>query len=253
MPELHAPDGTALHYEVFGGDGPRPVPVVLLHGFAADTHTNWLRPGVVDVLVAAGWRVVGLDARGHGRSGKPHDDAAYAGTTMTDDVGAVLDHLGAGAAHVAGYSMGAYTALRFAIADPRVRSLVLGGVGGRVLQRGAVDRRAIAEGLVAEDRRSITDPTARAFRFFAEATKADRYALAAVQRALAPPLPDLGAVPVPTLVVAGEADTMAGSVDDLAAAIPGAKAVTVPGDHINVPTKPEFAAAVAEFLDGVPA
>jgi pimeloyl-ACP methyl ester carboxylesterase len=253
VPELEAPDGTLLHYEVFGEDGARPVPVVLLHGFAADLHTNWVRPGVVGALTAAGWRVVAADARGHGRSGKPHDDASYAGTVMVDDVSALLDHLGADAAHVAGYSMGAYTALRVAIGDPRARSLVLGGVGGRVLQRGVVDRRAIADGLVAEDRRTITDPTARAFRFFAEATKADRFALAAVQRALAPPLPDLSTVPVPTLVVAGEADTMAGAVGDLAAAIPGAKAVTVPGDHINVPTKPEFAAAIADFLAGVPA
>lgn len=255
MPEFLAADGTRLHYEVFDDDASsrRPVPVVLLHGFAANTLTNWVRPGVADALVAAGWRVIGLDARGHGLSDKPHETEAYAGTVMAHDVGAMLDHLGAGGAHLAGYSMGAYTALRVAVADPRARSLVLAGVGSRMLDRRPVDRRAIADALVAEDRTSITDPSARAFRFFAEATKADRHALAAVQRAPAPPLPDVATVAVPTLVVAGEADTMAGPVGDLAGAIPGAKGVTVPGDHVNMPTRPEFAAALAEFLDGVPA
>lgn len=252
MPDVVAPDGTRLHYEVHGEDGHRPVPVVVLHGFAADTRTNWVRPGVVGVLVADGWRVVGLDARGHGLSDKPHDVDAYAGTAMADDVVALLDHLRVDGAHLAGYSMGAYTAVRVAVADPRSRSLVLAGVGGRMRHRSPVDRRAIADGLLTDDRKSITDPTARAFRFFAEATKADRHALAAVQLAPAPPLPDVATVPVPTLVVAGEADTMVGDVGELAAAIPGAKAVTVPGDHVNMPTRPEFAAAVAEFLAGVP-
>jgi pimeloyl-ACP methyl ester carboxylesterase len=253
VPDLTAPDGTPLHYEVFGEGGGRPVPVVVLHGFAADTGTNWVRPGVVGALTAQGWTVVGLDARGHGRSGKPHDVEAYAGTVMADDVGALLDHLGVDAAHVAGYSMGAGTAIRVAVGDQRARSLVLGGVGGRLLERASIPRAAMAEAMVTEDRRSITDPSARAFRFFAEATKADRWALAAVLRATVPPLPDPSTIPVPTLVVAGEADTMAGPVGDLAATIPGAKAVTVPGDHVNAPTKPEFAAAVAEFLAGVPA
>lgn len=253
MPDLVAPDGARLHYEVHGDGAHRPVPVVVLHGFAADTRTNWVRPGVVAALVAGGWRVVGLDARGHGLSDKPHDVDAYAGTAMADDVSALLDHLGADGAHLAGYSMGAYTAVRVAVADPRARSLVLAGVGGRMRHRRPVDRKAIADALLTDDRKSITDPTGRAFRFFAEATKADRHALAAVQLAPAPPLPDLAEVPVPTLVVAGEADTMAGDVGELAAAIPGAKAVTVPGDHVNMPTRPEFAAAVAEFLAGVPA
>lgn len=252
MPDLTAADGTRLHYEVFeDGDTSRRVPVVLLHGFAADTNTSWVRPGVVDRLVAAGWPVVGLDARGHGLSDKPHDVEAYAGTAMADDVVALLDHLGVDGAHVAGYSMGAYTALRVAAAEPRTRSLVLAGVGARMLHRSPVDREAIADALLTEDRSSITDRSARAFRFFAEATKADRVALAAVQRASAPRLPDLATVAVPTLVVAGEADTMAGPIDELAAAMPSARAVTVPGDHINAPTKPQLAAAVVAFLAAV--
>ena len=68
--------------------------MVMLHGFAADAHANWHQPKVVEAVVAAGRRVITPDARGHGRSGKPHDIAAYQGQAMPRDVSALLDHLG---------------------------------------------------------------------------------------------------------------------------------------------------------------
>ena len=62
---------------------------------------QWRRQGA-----GADHRVIGIDARGHGRSEKPHDPAKYPGDQMPADVIEVLDHLGVGKAHFHGYSMG---------------------------------------------------------------------------------------------------------------------------------------------------
>src|SRR5256885_11973721 len=94
-------DGVELHYEVEGA-GP---PAVLLHGFAADAKGNWVQPGVVAALVAAGRQAVTLDARGHGDSDKPHDPQAYADDAMLRDVQALFDHLDLAQVDVAGYSI----------------------------------------------------------------------------------------------------------------------------------------------------
>ncbi|MEA2443558.1 MAG: hypothetical protein QOJ12_850 [Thermoleophilales bacterium] len=101
------------------GDGP---PVVLLHGLTATrryvTHGS-------KALPRAGYRVIAYDARGHGESGAPSDRAAYAYADMAADLGAVLDDLGVERAALAGHSMGAATAMRFAIEHPeRVSALV---------------------------------------------------------------------------------------------------------------------------------
>ena len=57
--------------------------------------------------LAASYRVIAMDARGHGLSGKPHDPAQY-GPEMGLDVVRLLDHLGLRRAHILGYSMGAH-------------------------------------------------------------------------------------------------------------------------------------------------
>ena len=56
-------DGQSLYYDD-QGDGPT---VVLLHGFAADMNVNYVRSGILDLLLDEGYRVVALDrARGSG-------------------------------------------------------------------------------------------------------------------------------------------------------------------------------------------
>src|SRR5207244_10313337 len=168
-------------------------------------------------------RVITLDARGHGRSEKPHDPEAYADDAMVLDARALLDHLGLESVDVCGYSMGAMTTYALVAREPRARSAVLGGVGGRLGGPALAERAPrIAAGLVADDPTTIEDPTARAFRAFADSTGADRHALAAIQRSRRAPLPDASAITVPTLVVAGDGDTLVGSPQDLAARIPGA-------------------------------
>src|SRR4029453_6515858 len=86
-------------------DKGRGVPGVLLHGFTGSYARHWEAPGVLDALKTAGYRVIAMDCRGHGQSGKPHDASQY-GVEMVHDVVRLLDHLHIDRAHIVGYSMG---------------------------------------------------------------------------------------------------------------------------------------------------
>ena len=82
-------DGVPVAYTVLGTGSP----LVLLHGFS-ETGESWREAGYVDRFLSNGRRVVLIDCRGHGASGKPHDAAAYSGDKRARDVLAVLDALG---------------------------------------------------------------------------------------------------------------------------------------------------------------
>ncbi len=244
-------DGTGIAF-VTAGAGPD---VLLLHGFAADHVVNWVAPGVFDAFVAAGRRVIALDARGHGESDKPHDPAAYENDAMARDAQALLDHLDIERVDVVGYSMGALVSTRLVPNEPRSRSCVLGGIGGKIRGgRGfSTERRALlAAALEADDRSGIADASVRAFRVFAEQTGADRRALAAIQRAATPAARTrLDEMNVPTLVIVGDGDTLAGSPQDLADRIPGAIARVVTGSHLGAVADPAFTSTVVEFVTSV--
>ncbi len=241
-------DGTRIAYAV-QGTGPA---VLLLHGFAADHVLNWARPGVIDALTAAGRRVIATDARGHGASDKPHDPDRYAGDAMARDAQVVLDHLGVEEVDVVGYSMGAMVAARLVPVEPRTRALVLGGVGATVAppRTGGRAPEAIAAALLADDPSSIENASGKAFRQFADATGADRQALAALSRSSALRFEvRFDAITVPTLVVVGADDTLIRSPGELADRLPSARLVTVAGDHLGAPYDPAFARAIVDFLD----
>src|SRR5262245_26296762 len=107
-----------LHVEI-EGDGPA---LLLAHGFAGSAR-NFLPQARA---FRDRHRVVRYDARGHARSNAPDDASAYTPATLVADLARVLDRAGAARGVVGGLSMGAGTALRFAIDHPdRVRGLVL--------------------------------------------------------------------------------------------------------------------------------
>ncbi len=247
MKALCSFDGTTIAY----ADRGEGAAVLLLHGFAADHRGNWEAPGIVDALVAAGRRVIATDARGHGASGKPHDPAAYADDAMVRDALCVLDHLELDAVDVAGYSMGAMVAARLAAREaPRMRSLILAGVGGNATppRPGGPDS-PLAAALETEDTRSIRDPIARGFRSFAQRSGADRFALAAIERAGAHRSPvDFAAITMPVLVLAGEGDTLIQPPAELAARLPDARLERVPGDHLSAVGEPGFKQAIVRFI-----
>ena len=245
--ELSSFDGTTIAC-LDRGDGPA---VLLLHGFAADHKSNWVGNGVVDALVAAGRRVIAVDARGHGASGKPHDPAAYRDPAMVRDAESMLDQLAIGSADVVGYSMGAMTTARLAATgNPRVRSVILAGVGGNATppRPGGPDS-PLAAALETEDSRSVRDPMAKGFRIFAARTGADRLALAAIERASANRSPlALAAITVPALVLAGTGDKLIQPPQQLAASLPNARLEVIPGDHLSAVGEPAFKDAILRFL-----
>ena len=141
-----------------------------------------MNPRWVETLTQAGRRVVAFDNRGHGQSAKLHAPANYRADLMTLDAVNLLAHLGIERADVMGYSMGARIASFLALAEPnRVRSLVLGGLGDRLVRDAGLPE-AIAEALEAPSLDGLADPTQRLFRAFAEQTKSDRAALSACAR-----------------------------------------------------------------------
>jgi pimeloyl-ACP methyl ester carboxylesterase len=114
--------GVSIHYEV-EGEGP---PLVLQHGFT-DSLQTWYELGYVGAL-KSDYRLILVDARGHGASDKPHEPEAYKPEANAADVVAVLTDLGVSRAHFFGYSMGASIAFAMAqYAPDHVRGLIIGG------------------------------------------------------------------------------------------------------------------------------
>jgi pimeloyl-ACP methyl ester carboxylesterase len=226
-------------------------PIVLVHGFASNKESNWVSPGWVTTLTRAGRRVIALDNRGHGASTKLYDPAAYHSAVMAQDVRGLIDHLGLGRADVLGYSMGARNTAFLALANPEhVRSAILGGLGIHLVE-GVGLPESIALALEAPSLADVSDPTGYLFRAFAEQTKSDLRALAACMRGSRQTLSraEVGRIAVPMLVAVGTKDPIAGSSEQLAALVPGAQALPIPGrDHMLAVGDKVFKAGVLEFL-----
>ena len=226
-------------------------PIVLVHGFASNKEVNWVAPSWMTTLTRAERRTIALDNRGHGASSKLYDPAAYFSATMAEDVRALLDHLGLPRADVMGYSMGARIAAFLALShSDRVRAAILGGLGFRLVEGvGLPD--TIANALEAPSLGDVADPTAYVFRAFAEQTRSDLHALAACMRGSRQTLSrgQVAQIASPLLVAVGENDSIAGSPEALAALIPGAEALVIPGrDHMLAVGDWVFKSAVLEFL-----
>jgi pimeloyl-ACP methyl ester carboxylesterase len=229
-------DGVRIHYESFGEGRP----IVLVHGYTLNLKFNWVDSKWVDALQPLR-RVVALDRRGHGESDKPHDPDAYSLEKMAGDVIGLMDHVSIDKADLLGYSQGsAISAYLLAHHRERFTSAILTAIGDRFVL-GPTDEggpNIMAEAMLAEDPSQITDPGAKAFRAIADAMpNTDLKALAACAQHQREPIDpaDFAGVDVPVLIVRGANDNVMGKADELAAAIPGAKLVTIPdADHLVV-------------------
>src|SRR5262245_23243807 len=106
------------------GNGP---PLVLQHGLTSSLQ-HWYAYGYVDAL-QHDYRLILIDARGHGQSDKPYDPEAYALARRVEDVLVVLDALNIDTAHYLGYSMGGRIGFGIARYSPeRFASLIIGGM-----------------------------------------------------------------------------------------------------------------------------
>jgi pimeloyl-ACP methyl ester carboxylesterase len=118
---VHLPDRGELFLRDTGGDGP---PVMLLHGWIATADMNWC--GAYEMLIEAGYRVLALDHRGHGRGLRSM--APFRLDDCAADAAAALRALDAAPATIVGYSMGGAIAQLVAKNHPDVASgIVLSG------------------------------------------------------------------------------------------------------------------------------
>ena len=115
-------EGARIHFRVEGA-GP---PLVLLHGFGVSGEA-WHTGGHVDALADA-FQVITMDARGHGRSDKPHGLSSYSLPNRVSDVTSVLDAVGVETAYFLGYSLGGVTGYGLSkYAPQRFRSVIVLG------------------------------------------------------------------------------------------------------------------------------
>lgn len=225
-------------------------PVVLVHGWGGSFATTWQSSGFTHLLADAGRPLIGVDLLGHGEAPKPHDPNEYA------DLGArVLAALPDEPVDAIGFSLGAITLLHLATATPeRFRRLVLAGIGATLFDDDSTGTERIINAL--EGSGDPDDNIGRMFVNYARQPGNDLAALTAVMRRPRGPRfthERLAGVSCPTLVVIGDRD-FAGPGDELAAAIPGAKLVTLRNvDHFATPEAFGFIDAALEFIDAVPA
>lgn len=253
-------NGVPIHF-IDEGSGE---PVIFLHGFAGSSD---LWP-TVGLLPLDGFRTIAFDARGHGKSGKPTDPAAY-GRELVDDVIRLMDARGVEAAHIVGYSMGAETALALATEHgDRVLSIVAGGSGwsgeAEAQSYGFIASALAESGSFGEFMAAMAPPdqelppdAAAAMMELLGAHGIDPAQLAAPLAAVAAGLPEiisieasaLGSVAVPVLGITGENDPERANVEALAEALPTVTITVVAGaDHLTTPVMPAFVEAVTSFL-----
>jgi pimeloyl-ACP methyl ester carboxylesterase len=231
--------GTRMSFRVAGA-GP---PVVLLHGFSHSTQEDWVATGIYGLL-EQDYQVIGLDARGHGKSETPHAPSRY-GVTMVHDVVRLLEHLGIDEAHIVGYSMGGFIALKLAALHPeRVSSIVLGGAGWINAQW---DELGPAWEAQANELEAEVGATGNNDPFALAAVLRKEYELKVDEEALR-------GCSMPSLAIMGEQDFLRPSLDALAEVMPHLKVKVLPGqDHLTTLSDPGFATVVRNFLANVSA
>lgn len=227
-------------------------PALLVHGFISTAQVNWIEFGVARALTQAGFRLILPDLRGHGESAKPAAPEAYPPDVLARDVLSLIAHFGLqpGGYDLVGYSLGARTCLRACVLGAAPGKLVLGGMG----EAGFLDsaervrwfiaaiearenaRKGSAEAIVARFLRSMnTDPLA---------------AIQVMRSSVDTTVEELRQVTCQTLLVAGRDDQDNGRIEPMIDLLPEAVALRVPGDHMSVVSRPEFAAAIRDFLTG---
>ncbi len=234
-------DGVRIAYDFVPGESP----ILLVHGFASTAAVTWAGPGWVRAITHAGRGVVASDLRGHGRSDKPHDGAAYAPRQLAADLVAVLDALELDQVDVIAYSMGSRVAAALTqLAPERVRRVVLGGAGP--LELFATWDMDAVRGFVTHGTLP-SDPTIGAVLGAAIDAGADREALMACVQGVAGATLDVP-TGIPVLYVAGGADQIPAGVAEVARAR-GSEYLELPGrTHVNALTSREFKHAALAFL-----
>ncbi len=242
-------DGVQVYYEEAGAG----TPVLLSHGYSA-TSRMW--EGQREAL-AGDYRLIAWDMRGHGKTDSPDDASAYSEAATVDDMAAVLDAAGVEKAVISGLSLGGYMSLAFNVKYPeRVLALMLfdTGPGYKNPQgREGWNETALARAKAFEEKgleslgrgAEVRIAQHRSAQGLAHAA---RGMLAQFDSRIIESLPE---IKVPTMVLVGENDQpFIGASQYMAAKIPGARLVTIPGagHAANIDQPAAFNEAVRSFL-----
>ncbi len=140
MSTVHA-NGLDIGYEVHGA-GP---PLIMLHGATSAGREDF---AAQIPLFSKAFLVHVPDARGHATTRWDVADG-WSYETLVDDLVAFADALGLATFHLLGFSMGAMTALQFAVRWPeRLRTLVVAGITTQREPRTSVARRLMDPGWI---------------------------------------------------------------------------------------------------------
>lgn len=253
--EMPAPQyvmvGEGVRVATYSWGDPDADPVLAVHGFSSSCRDNWVNTGWVRDLTRAGYRVVGVDQRGHGVSEKPHDPAAYTLPQLMDDLLTVIDTYLLDGVRYLGYSLGARVGWQFCVDHPdRVTAAVLGGIpDGTPLARLQLDQaRAYAtDGVPVEDR-----VTQNYITLAERSADNDLRALVALAEGMrfGDGDPDPADPPVqPILFATGSEDAILERSRRLAEAAPNGTFVEIDGrHHFNTPGARDFRHAGLEFF-----
>ena len=242
--EFQSFDGRTLSYRRVGEGRP----VIMLHGFLANSRFNWIDPGIADAIAGAGFEAIMLDLRGHGRSAMPEDASAYPPDVLALDGMAFIAHLGVSDYDLVGYSLGARTGVRMLLRGAKPRRCVLGGMGASGIigsaARVSYFEDAITKAEAGEQQQGMNVVA----RMIERAHLNPRVMLHVLKSQVSTPEADLSAITTPTLVVSGSDDNDNGSAEDLAKLLPNAKAQRTPGNHLSAVQDPQLAQAIVHFL-----
>lgn len=238
-------DGTRLHVTETG-EGP---PLLLLHGLFSSADTNWIRYGTARRLAEAGWRLILPDFRGHGQSDTPDGAQFWPADVLARDIEALIAHLGLGRDLVlGGYSLGARTSVRLLARGLRPRAAILAGMGLKGITGGAERGQWFIDMIEKRGTWPRGTPQFVAEAFMKSSVKNPDCIIDLLRGQQSTPPETLATLSLPIGVVCGADDHDNGSAPDLAAALPDARYLEIPGTHMSAVTRPELSAAMLDFL-----
>ena len=239
-----ASDGVELAWHEVGEGRP----VILMHGLFSDAQMNWIKFGHAERIADAGFRVIMPDLRAHGLSGRPHEPECYPTGILARDLRELIAELGLTEFDLGGFSLGARTTVEGIGEGLKPRRAILGGAGLEGLRHWERRKHFFLEAIEQFDSVSRGNPHWLSIQFM-KSQKIDRIAAGLLLQSFADTFMEwLQAFSMPTMVICGSEDHDNGSGEELAAALPDGDFREVPGTHMNSVTKPEFGAAIANFL-----
>ena len=228
---------------------------LLLHHGLFGSHRDWFDAGYVEAL-QEDFRLILMDARGHGRSDRSLDPMDFRPEAFADDITAIMDELGIHNLHVFGYGFGALVGLELLLKHPdRVRIVMMGGASPFVTEAMREDWRDLATRIrsqgLARVLAALHDDRRLPYLPRHEEGEGEQAAALVLLEALAgwEPRPENGRMSVnsPVAMFTGESDPAAGEVEDARRRIHRARFVSIPGeDHAGLFLERE--ALIAEIM-----